>query len=264
MKAPFYLVVILAVSLLFADIISAQNSSISFESAPHAKPEKKRRLKKITTEFEAASAFESDNKLGLIEEANVRNKTTATVKFGKYVTHISGELTAATKFDPHHAVGVFGIGIARNFHSFGVSLENKFYFKHNQRFGTLAVEINKVYHLAEEVELKPFTTVSGYYALDGSQNDVSNGLTWHNGVVFDSKLGKGKFEAKAQLIADSGALHKGKRIAGNFEVKYLHPIPRTRTFAGPKFELTTFPYVGHGNHLEKRNVFVFGLVMKMM
>ena len=260
MKNILCLLAILCVYGFSANDAGAQNNGQNWKTN-FPKPQNSSLLKEYDNETEWSSDYDSKNKLELVKGSNIRNKTTAVLEIKKFRVKLSGELITPTKPNPDNIAAAFEVGVSKDIRSVDVSLINTFVLKHRKRFGMLEAGIGRTFHLAEEVDLRVSTSLTGVYALENSNNNVSSGIFSASSLEFEGKLGKGHLGIKPQIIFDNNSLHRGKRVAGNIEIKYLFHIGRV--YLGPKVEFTNFLLADHESHLEKRNALIFGFIVKI-
>lgn len=245
----------------FALATFAQNTEIVIEpTTPAQKEQVENKALRIELEFAWANSFDAPNRVGLIEHSNFSNKTTFAKENNNNKMFLTGEIVTGIKGDPDEVLGIIGFGVKKDFRRTSITAENSFYFMHQRRFGIVSAEIAKrsKEHVGK-INITPFSRISGYYALENTNNHVSNGVTWTNGLRVEAKIKKDVLELSEQLIVDSGSIEPGKRVANFIELKYLFSINDNLLF-GPKIDSTYFLRLPHHSEI-KKNAVGFGFVI---
>lgn len=261
----FIICCLLMGALLFAvSPVCAQDNAIVLDASNFPKPEPRKRQWRVenTTEWSTGSDFE--NKTHKIEGSNISNSTYFTSQSGDYKFRLGGGINTGTNRDPDKVIGTVEFQVSRSFQNVDAVLKSSVSISSEMRLGQTSLKISKAFHLAEGTEISIFTMPAIAYKLDNSNNRATNGIYNAAGSKFEGEISSTEVEIITQVIADSGAIRQGKRVAGNVELVWLFSIPKThdRFKAGPKLDYTNFLWADYDNHLENRNVFHVGIVFE--
>lgn len=243
---------LLALIIVAAIAFSVYTVVVRPQTAPQAQaeldprneesPRQSRQLKFKNFTF-GLNKYESPNGQTLIEDGVFGNTTTVTTewkskRFGKYEVEFKGNITTPSKGNIFETHSSFGVSVTRKQKRFDVTVVGQYFRSQHFSFGITGLEISKEFTVKKIVRLTPFGNVSYYFPTESSNNHVTPGWVLRNGMKTDFEFKEIVFEFNSQMISDSGALHRGKRIGFNFEGSFLFQLPGFK--AGPLLGYTSF------------------------
>lgn len=256
----FVLAVLFSIYTVVSRGQTPQEPQITYKPTFEQKQEKKRLHWSARNESEFASSFEFTNGTEMIERSALKNETALSASQGKYTFTIKPTIYIPTSREQNKIVSSIDLSATRYFNKFEVKASGQYLNSRYRKFAVAGLEASRIYELAEETSIKPFSNFSFYIPTESTNNFVSSGAVWRSGATFEGKLGFTKLELSGQAIADSGAIYEGKRFGINTEVTCFVTPLRNLNF-GPRFRYTYFPYLGDHNGLERRNFKSFGFVI---
>lgn len=263
MRKLKWIIAIAAISFSIYSVIARSQTppEIKFDSNANHKPEKKKWFWKVQNESEVSSKMEFANGTEMLETAGIKNETTFTTGTKNYLFRVKPTLVVPTNRDQSHIFAGLAVSATRQFGKFDVTANGQYLNSRYRKFAIVGLEVDKTFHLAEEVELRPFSNISFYIPTESGHFPVKSGTVWRNGAQFEGKLGFSRIDFTGQLIADSGAILSGKRFGANTEGTCLLPFGPFRI--GPRIGYTRFIYLSTHNGQEKRDLFRYGFVFKI-
>lgn len=245
-KLLWTVIVVAAISLSVCTVVvrpqTAPQAQAELDHPRNELPRQTRQLKIKNFAF-GLSKYESPNGQTLIENGAFGNTTTVATeweskKLGKFEVEFIGNLTAPSQRHISQMYSSFGVSVTRKQKQFDFTVVGQYFRSQHFSFGITGVGLSKEYIVRKIVRLTPFGNVSYYFPTESSNNHVTPGWVLRNGVKTDFELKDMVFEFNSQMISDSGALHRGKRIGFNFEGNFLFQLPGFK--AGPILGYTNF------------------------
>lgn len=240
---------------VFATMVCGQEPQVSVDPSAFPKPKtEKTTFWKFKNDSAIASSFEAPNGTTLSESTVAGNETTFTTEKGKYEFTVGTNLIVPTGKNSVAIFAVLDLSVKRKFSKFNFTTGGSYYHSPKLSFAKVGATIDKEFVVGDKATLRPFTSLDWYVPTESSNNRVSGGLVWTNGMDLNFQLGPSSWELAEKFVSDTGAIQTGRRFGLISEATCLVPI-YGGVRVGPKIGFNQFNF--NNNRSRMRYGFVF-------
>ena len=235
--ASILLLVFISVCILFNESAFGQEVRIEETTFPQSKKEKKI-IVDYKFETVITNSYDAPNFSPLIERSAAITTSSATFNYKglNFGTKIS--LAIPTDRNVSDVFSSTELSVAKRFKKTEVKLFGEYFHSEFRRFAYSGAVVSQTYSPNKETRLKLFSNAGYIFPTSTGSRTIRKGFVAKTGGEFESKIGFTTFELTGQFIADSGALHHGRRFGFNGDLTCLVPLPVFGLEVGPRIGFT--------------------------